>query len=83
MIFQEPMTSLNPVMRIGTQVEERILAHEPKIAKQSLHRRLMAAMEQASVPAPEARAQQFPHQLSGGLRQRAMIAMALDMTVQK
>jgi oligopeptide/dipeptide ABC transporter ATP-binding protein len=77
MIFQEPMTSLNPVMRIGAQIEEAILAHEPKIAAQLLHRRLMAALEQASVPEPEARAQQFPHQLSGGLRQRAMIAMAL------
>jgi oligopeptide/dipeptide ABC transporter ATP-binding protein len=77
MIFQEPMTSLNPVMRIGAQIEEAILAHEPKIAGQMLHRRLMAALEQASVPEPDARAQQFPHQLSGGLRQRAMIAMAL------
>jgi oligopeptide/dipeptide ABC transporter ATP-binding protein len=77
MIFQEPMTSLNPVMRIGAQIEEAILAHEPKIVGQSLHRRLMAALEQASVPEPEARSKQFPHQLSGGLRQRAMIAMAL------
>jgi peptide/nickel transport system ATP-binding protein len=77
MIFQEPMTSLNPVMRIGAQIEEAILTHEPKIAGQLLDRRLMAALEQASVPESEVRAQQFPHQLSGGLRQRAMIAMAL------
>jgi peptide/nickel transport system ATP-binding protein len=56
MIFQEPMTSLNPVMRIGAQIEEAILAHEPKIAPDLLHRRLMAALEQASVPEPEARA---------------------------
>jgi oligopeptide/dipeptide ABC transporter ATP-binding protein len=77
MIFQEPMTSLNPVMRIGTQIEEAILAHEPNLKKELLHRRLLTAMEHASMPEPETRAQQFPHQLSGGLRQRAMIAMAL------
>ena len=77
MIFQEPMTSLNPVMRIGAQHEEAILAHEPKMNKDELHRRLMMAMEQAAIPEPEVRAQQYPHQLSGGLRQRAMIAMAL------
>jgi ABC-type dipeptide/oligopeptide/nickel transport system ATPase component len=62
MIFQEPMTSLNPVMRIGAQIEEAILTHEPKIAGQLLDRRLMAALEQASVPESEVRAQQFPHQ---------------------
>jgi oligopeptide/dipeptide ABC transporter ATP-binding protein len=77
MIFQEPMTSLNPVMRIGAQIEEAILAHEPNLEKELLHRRLLTAMEHASMPEPETRAQQFPHQLSGGLRQRAMIAMAL------
>jgi oligopeptide/dipeptide ABC transporter ATP-binding protein len=77
MIFQEPMTSLNPVMRIGAQIEEAILAHEPKLQNEMLHRRLLTAMEHASVPDPETRARQFPHQLSGGLRQRAMIAMAL------
>ncbi len=77
MIFQEPMTSLNPVMRAGAQIEEAILAHEPKIEKERLHRRLLTAMEHASMPEPEVRARQFPHQLSGGLRQRTMIAMAL------
>jgi peptide/nickel transport system ATP-binding protein len=77
MIFQEPMTSLNPVMRIGAQIEEAILAHEPNLQKETLHRRLLTAMEHASIPEPETRAQQYPHQLSGGLRQRAMIAMAL------
>ncbi len=77
MVFQEPMTSLNPVMRIGPQIEEAIRAHEPRIPRGLLQRRLMNAMEHASVPEPEIRARQFPHQLSGGLRQRAMIAMAL------
>ncbi len=77
MIFQEPMTSLNPVMRIGEQIEEAILAHEPNLKKELLHRRLLNAMEHASIPEPEVRLQQFPHQISGGLRQRAMIAMAL------
>ncbi|HXX15356.1 MAG TPA: ABC transporter ATP-binding protein [Candidatus Eremiobacteraceae bacterium] len=77
MIFQEPMTSLNPVMRIGAQIEEAILAHEPKVERQELQRRLFTAMQHAAVLEAETRAQQFPHQLSGGLRQRAMIAMAL------
>jgi oligopeptide/dipeptide ABC transporter ATP-binding protein len=77
MIFQEPMTSLNPVLRIGAQIEEAILAHESGIPKELLHRRVMDALQQAAVPEPEFRARQYPHRLSGGLRQRAMIAMAL------
>jgi oligopeptide/dipeptide ABC transporter ATP-binding protein len=77
MIFQEPMTSLNPVLRIGAQIEEAILAHESGVPRDLLHRRVMAALQQAAVPEPEFRARQYPHQLSGGLRQRAMIAMAL------
>jgi peptide/nickel transport system ATP-binding protein len=99
MIFQEPMTSLNPVMRIGAQIEEAISTHEPALSKSQLRSRILEALRQASVPEPETRAEQFPHQLSGGLRQRAMIAMAiaarpklliadepttaLDVTVQK
>ncbi len=77
MIFQEPMTSLNPVLRIGTQIEEAIWAHEPSVARNLVDRRVLSALEHAAVPEPETRAHQFPHQLSGGLRQRAMIAMAL------
>ena len=77
MVFQEPMTSLNPVMRIGRQIAEAMRAHEPGISRSLLQQRLVSALEHASVPEPEIRARQFPHQLSGGLRQRAMIAMAL------
>jgi peptide/nickel transport system ATP-binding protein len=77
MVFQEPMTSLNPVMRIGAQIEEAIRAHESGFAAGEVKRRAVEALRRAAVPEPEARAEQFPHQLSGGLRQRAMIAMAL------
>jgi len=77
MVFQEPMTSLNPVMRVGAQIEETIRAHEPSLAARQVKTRIIESLRRAAVPEPEVRAEQFPHQLSGGLRQRVMIAMAL------
>ena len=77
MVFQEPMTSLNPVMTVGAQISEAITAHDSQMRSGNLHERVIGALRRASVPEPEVRAKQFPHQLSGGLRQRVMIAMAL------
>jgi oligopeptide/dipeptide ABC transporter ATP-binding protein len=77
MVFQEPMTALNPVVRIGAQIEEAIRVHEPRLARDEVRRRALEALERTAVPEPAHRARQYPHQLSGGLRQRAMIAMAL------
>jgi oligopeptide/dipeptide ABC transporter ATP-binding protein len=76
MIFQEPMTALNPVMRIGDQVAEAVLAHQG-MSKSDARERAMEALRTVAIPDPERRARDYPHQLSGGQRQRVMIAMAI------
>src|SRR6266704_2957772 len=68
MIFQKPMTSLNPVLRIGAQIEEAIRAHHSQLHSAERKRKAIDALRLAAVPEPEVRAEQFPHQLSGGLR---------------
>jgi len=77
MIFQEPMTALNPVMSIGRQVAECAQAHAPSFTGREAKRRALAALEAVAIPDAERRYSDFPHQFSGGQRQRILIAMAL------
>ena len=77
MIFQDPMTSLNPVLRVGFQVEEAMDAHH-RFTREQAKQRIVPMLQKVRIPAPEQRAKEFPHQFSGGMRQRAMIAMGLS-----
>ena len=77
MIFQEPMTSLNPVYRVKRQLEEMIRLHQPELSKQDTYQRALNLLTRVGIPEPQERIRVFPHQLSGGLRQRVMIAIAL------
>jgi oligopeptide/dipeptide ABC transporter ATP-binding protein len=76
MIFQEPMTSLNPVFNVGNQISEAVRAHR-KVSKKDAWNRAIEMMTAVGISSPERRVKQFPHELSGGMRQRVMIAMAL------
>jgi peptide/nickel transport system ATP-binding protein len=78
MIFQDPMTSLHPFYKVGTQIEEAVREHQ-KVSKREAHEQAVEMLRRVGIPKPEERANQFPHEFSGGMRQRAMIAMALSL----
>jgi peptide/nickel transport system ATP-binding protein len=78
MIFQDPMTSLHPYYKVGTQISEAVRTHQ-KVSKQEAHDQAVEMLRKVGIPKPDERAKQYPHEFSGGMRQRAMIAMALSL----
>jgi oligopeptide/dipeptide ABC transporter ATP-binding protein len=77
MIFQDPMTSLNPVLTVGYQIAEGIRTHNPSVKEEEARKRVVSLLDLVGVPNPEQRYDQYPHEFSGGMRQRGMIAMAI------
>ncbi len=77
MVFQDPMTSLNPVLKVGQQIGEAVQAHQPGVSDREVRARVIELLRLVGVPTPEQRYDQYPHEFSGGMRQRAMIAMAI------
>jgi peptide/nickel transport system ATP-binding protein len=78
MVFQDPLTALNPVYRVGSQITEAVQAHR-EVSKEEAHQIAIEMLRRVGIPQPEERVRQYPHEFSGGMRQRAMIAMALAL----
>src|SRR5262249_7008427 len=78
MIFQDPMSSLDPVYRVGDQIVEQIRAHYPEMSKAAAYDKTVELLERVGIPRARERAKSYPHEFSGGMRQRVMIAMALS-----